>query len=122
MDPDVMFIAQINEDAVIDQIPLAEVQLLREMDNVDEEDKEAKVMMETHPDGYNSGRTYYFKADSRASCQEIVRSLSQYCTAAQEKAHAQSVFAQAQRRVDKVYRSALFQGFFAFLIIAVSRS
>jgi hypothetical protein len=120
-----MFIAQLNEDSVIDQIPLAEVQLVREMDNMDGEDKEANVsnnlMIETHPEGYNSGRTYYFQANSKASCQEIVRKLSQYCTAAHERAHTRTVFAQAQRQVDKVYRSPLFQGFFAFLIIAVSR-
>ena len=121
---DVMYIAQMNQDTVIDQIPLAEVQLVREMDNVEGEDSEAKqsndLMVETHPEGYNSGRTYYLQANSRASCQDLVRTLSQYCTAAHEKAHARTVFAQAQRQVDKVYRSALFQGFFAFLIIAVS--
>ncbi len=124
--PDVMFIAQLNEDAVIDQIPLAEVQLVREMDNVHGVDKESKrsndLMIETNPQGYNSGRTYNLQADTRASCQEIVLTLSQYCTDAHEKAHARTLFAQAQRQVDKVYRSALFQGFFAFLIIAVSRS
>jgi hypothetical protein len=120
-----MYVAQLNEDTVIDQIPLAEVQLVREMDNMGGEDAEAKrtndLMIETHPDGFNSGRTYYLQADSRASCQDIVRTLSRYCTAAHERAHARSIFAQAQRQVEKVYRSAFFQGFFAVLIIAVSR-
>ena len=119
-----MYIAQLKEDAAIDQIPLAEVQLVREMDNVDGEDEEAKqsnnLMIETHPEGYNSGRTYYLQADSSSSCQEIVQTLSRYCTVAHEKAHARTLFSRAQRRVDKVYRSALFQSFFAFLIIAVS--
>jgi hypothetical protein len=120
-----MYIAQLREDAVIDQIPLAEVQLVREMDNVNGEDKEATqsndLMIETHPDGYNSGRTYYLQAESRASCKDLVRILSRHCTAAHERAHARSAFAQAQRQVEKVYRSAFFQGFFAVLIIAVSR-
>ena len=120
-----MFFAQLNEDTVIDQIPLAEIQLVREMNIVDEDDKEAKqscdLMIETNPEGYNSGRTYYLQANSRASCQETVRILSKYCTAANEKAHARTVLAQAQRKVDRVYQSALIQGFFAVLIIAVRR-
>ncbi len=37
-----MYIAQLKEDAGIDQIPLAEVQLVREMDSADGEDEEAK--------------------------------------------------------------------------------
>ena len=119
-----MCIAQLNEDAVIDKIPLAEIKLVRGMDNVDGADEEAKqsndLMIETHPEGYNSGRTYYLQADSRSSCESIVQTLSQYCTAAHEREHTRSIFAKAQRKVDKVYRSALFQGFFAFLIIAVS--
>ncbi len=118
-----MYIAQLNEDTVVDQIPLADVQLVREMDIVDGEDNEAKhandFMIETHPEGYNSGRTYYLQANSKASCQELVRTLSQHCTAAHERAHARTAFAQAQLQVDRVYRSALFQGFFAVLIIAV---
>jgi hypothetical protein len=119
-----MFFAHLNEDSVIDKIPLAEVQLVREMDNGDGEDKEAKhsndLMIETHPEGYNSGRTYYLQASSRDDCQDIVRILSKSCSAAHEKAHARTIFAQAQRRVGKVYKSTLFQGLFAALIIAVS--
>jgi hypothetical protein len=95
------------------------------MDNGDGVDKEAKhsndLMIETHPEGYNSGRTYYLQASSRVACQDIVRKLSKSCKAAHEKAHARTVFAQAQRRVGKVYKSTLFQGFFAALIIAVTK-
>jgi hypothetical protein len=108
---------------VIDQIPLAEVQSIREMANMEEETMKASpengFLVETHPEGYNSGRTYYLQAESRASCQEIVRKLSQYSAAAKEKAYSRSVFAKAQRQVDKVYRSTMFQSLVALLIIAV---
>jgi hypothetical protein len=118
-----IFFTQVNDEMAIDQIPLAEIQSIREMEDIDEEAMESSLkngfMVETHPEGYNSGRTYYLQAESKASCQDITRKLSQYSAAAQEKAHARSVFAQAQRKVDKVYRSTIFQTLIALLIVAV---
>ncbi len=109
---------------MIDQIPLAEILHIREMKNADEEDPETKqgneLLIETHPDGYNSGRTYYLQAESELLCRNLVKSLSLYSAAAHERAQAKSTFAMTQRRVDRVYRSSPFQGFFAVLIIAVS--
>jgi hypothetical protein len=121
-----MYFTQINEDIIMDQIPLAEVNQVKEMEATDKgmdmPKDENEFMIETHPDGYNSGRTYYLQADSRASCQEKIKILKQYRAAAYERAHAQSVFSQAQLRVLKVYRSILFQRFVALLIIAVMPS
>jgi cytochrome c biogenesis protein ResB len=121
---DMMFFTQINDDIVIDQIPLAEINRVKEMEAVDKEiDKAAnenQLMIETHPEGYNSGRTYYLQAESRASCQDKIKMLLRISAAAYERAHAQSVFRQAQLRVLKVYRSIFFQRFMAFLIISVS--
>ena len=120
-----MFLAQINEDVVMDQIPLAEITQVKEMEAVEKgKDNMAKneneLMIETNPEGYNSGRTYYLKAESKVSCQEKIRKLKHYRAAAYERAHAQSAFRQAQLRVLKVYRSTPFQRFVAFLIISVS--
>jgi hypothetical protein len=119
-----MFLTQINEDVVMDQIPLAEINQVKEMEAADngiaKTSDENQLMIETHPKGYNSGRTYYLQADSRASCQDKIKKLRQYSAAAFERAHAQSVFRQAQLRVLKVYQSVIFQRFMAFLIISVS--
>ncbi len=113
-----------NDDIVIDQIPLAEIHRVKGMEAGDKETELAKdeneLMIETHPEGYNSGRTYYLQAQSKASCQEIIKKLVQHSAAAFERAHAQSVFRQAQIRVLKVYRSIVFQRSVAVLIILVS--
>jgi hypothetical protein len=104
----------------MDQIPLAEISLIREM-HFDEEHQESKqgneLMIETNPDGYNSGRTYYLQAESEDLCNNLVANLSKYATAALEKAQAQTTFALAQRRVDRFYRSSPFQILFAALIM-----
>jgi hypothetical protein len=118
-----IFFAQPNNDDVIDKIPMDEVKLVREMADVDEESKKSKdaneLMIETHPEGYNSGRTYYLQAESKAFCRKVVQQLSQYCKDAHERANAQTVFSQAQQYVGKMYRSAVFQNIVAILIIAV---
>ena len=120
---DLMYFAQLNDDKVIDQIPLAEINGVKEMNAVEKESDEAEdekqLMIETHPEGYNSGRTYYLQAESKASCQDIIKTILRYCAAAYERAHVQSVFHQAQLRVLKVYRSTVFQRFVAFLIVSV---
>jgi hypothetical protein len=118
-----MYFTQTNDDIVIDQIPLSEISRVKEMEADDketgDEKDENRLMIETHPEGYNSGRTYYLQAESKASCQDIIKKLLKYSTAAYERAHAQSVFRQAQLRVLKVYRSKVFQRLVALLIIMV---
>ena len=81
----------------------------------------AELMIETNPEGYNSGRIYYLQAESRAICQKLILKLKQYCAAARERANAQTVLAQAQQHVSKFYRSKPFQNFVAILIIAVCK-
>jgi hypothetical protein len=109
---------------VIDKIPMNEVERVREMKGLHQENKNssdaAELMIETHPDGYNSGRTYYLQANSKATCQKFIQKLNQYCTKARERANARTALAQAQQRVGKMYRSRPFQNFVAILIIAVS--
>jgi hypothetical protein len=123
-DSDMMYLTHVNEDVVMDQIPLAEITQVKEMEAADsgisKANNENQLMIETHPEGYNSGRTYYLQADSKASCQDKIKKLKQYRAAAYERAHAQSVFRQAQIRVLKVYESVIFQRLMAFLIILVS--
>jgi hypothetical protein len=64
----------VNEADVIDMIPLTEIKTVREMD-VDEESKSKdpnEFIIETSPEGYNSGRTYYLQSESSASCRAIL--------------------------------------------------
>jgi hypothetical protein len=119
-----MFFAQFDDDSVVDKIPLAEVKVLRDMRNVEQEGAEKSTLhnaflIETEHDGHNSGRTYYLQAESQKSCQDILSQLTKHSVTARERAHAQTVFTQAQLSARKVFRSALFQNSFAFLIIAV---
>lgn len=102
---------------------MEEVKLVREMTDVDEESKKSRdaneLMIETHPEGYNSGRTYYLQAESKAFCQQVVQQLNQYCKEANERANAQTAFTLAQQHSRKMYRSTIFQNIVAILIIAV---
>ena len=112
-----------NDDEVIDQIPLSEIKVVREMiveeDTSKVETKDMELMIETSPDGYNSGRTYYLQAETKVSRQEFINKISQYSASAYEKTHAQSAWSRTQRRVLKVYQSSAFQKFVAFLIVSV---
>jgi hypothetical protein len=105
----------------MDMIPLTEIKMIREMD-VDEDSKSKDpnaFMIETSPEGYNSGRTYYIQAESSSSCRAISSKFSQSSAIAQERANARTAFEQAQRRVGKVYSANWFQNSVALLIIAV---
>jgi hypothetical protein len=93
------------------------------MTDVDEESKKSRdaneLMIETNPEGYNSGRTYYLQAESKAFCQQVVQQLNQNCKEANERANAQTAFTLAQQHSRKMYRSTIFQNIVAILIIAV---
>ncbi len=102
--PDVIFFAQLKENLIIDKIPMSEVEHVGEMSTIMQTSSEAaELMIETHPEGYNSGRIYYLQAESRAICQKLILKLKQYCAAARERANAQTILAQAQQRVCKLH-------------------
>ena len=75
--------------------------------------------IKTIPDGYNSGRTYYLRAQSESTCRKITAALNKLCTAARERANVKSQFEKVQLRVRSIYCSNLFQIFTALLIIMV---
>jgi hypothetical protein len=115
--------AHIDDDDVVDLIPLTEIKTVREMVGGDGEgtaNDPNEFMIETSPEGYNSGRTYYLQADSSSSCRAISSKFLHCATVALERAHARTAFEQAQQRVRKVYRASWFQNSVALLIIAVS--
>ncbi len=129
---EMILFAQVLGNIIIDKIPLAEVLVVREMLNVDEEEDESnqsktkkpsrmcKLMIETQLDGYNSGRTYYLQAETSAACRETVEILTRSSQAAYRRLNSQTLFKKAKARVGKVFRSFYFQNFMALLIIAVS--
>ena len=78
------------------------------------------IIIHTIPGGYNSGRTYYLKANSELECSKILADLSVNSIAAKKRAESKSNFAKLQRRVRRVYRSKIFEGISVSCIIMVS--
>jgi hypothetical protein len=101
-----------------------EVELIREMKSMIHDKQPSnseELMIETHPDGYNSansGRICYLQAESKGMGQKIGLKLKQFCSAARERHNAQTSIAQEQQHVGKIYRSKTFQNAVAFLIFA----
>jgi hypothetical protein len=120
---EIIFFAQLKDDVILDKIPLNEVEQVREKESNHQERRSSReaeeLMIETHHDGYNSGRVYYLQAESKAFCQELIQKLKQYCSKARERANSRTAMAQAQQFVGKIYRSTYFQNFVAVLIIMV---
>jgi hypothetical protein len=119
---DTIYFALLKDDVVIDKIPMNEVERVCEMKGRQEEKNSidaAELMIETHQDGYNSGRTYYLQTNSDATCQQLIQKLNKSRKAARERAHAKTALAQTRQRVGKIYRSRTVQNCVAILIIAV---
>lgn len=73
----------------------------------------------TIPGGFNSGRTYYVKADSKEDCELISTELRAKAAAARRKAEGTSRFINSQNKVREIYYSAPFQVISSLLIITV---
>jgi hypothetical protein len=110
---------------MIDTIPLAEVEIVKEMSSLDEEVDRTKfanaLMIATSPEGHNSGRTYYLQATSEEHCKRLVHDLTRLASDALRKAEANTRFAESQYLVRNVFQSNLFQLVSACLILGVSK-
>jgi hypothetical protein len=73
----------------------------------------------TCPDGYNSGRCYYLKADSLQSCEMLVDILLKLVSVARARAEGASKFQQSQQVARAIYDSSLFQASSSLLIVLV---
>jgi hypothetical protein len=132
--------SNVNNDAVIDVIPLHEVAGIRDTSRINailaddtsevngsagsNDDSTANssknvVEIETSPAGYNSGRMYQIKAKSAQHFRNIFDDLTKLSTKAREEAEAKTKFKKTQNRVGKVVNSNPVQRFFAILIFAV---
>ena len=61
------------------------------------------LQIATDPQGYNSGRTYYLRTESKSLHDDIMPLLRKYSVAARERAQASTLFQKTQRRVRKVH-------------------
>jgi hypothetical protein len=77
------------------------------------------LMIETIPNGFNSGRTYYLRAPTESRCRQIVEDLSQLSSKAKKKAEVRSRWIKYQRRLRKLYWSFPFQCSVGMLIVVV---
>ena len=73
----------------------------------------------TMQDGFNSGRTYYLKAESKDDCDKISSELKSKAVVARRRAEGTSRFLKSQSMVAEVYLSTPFQLCSALLILAV---
>ncbi len=117
----------------VDEIPLAEILSVQDASMVGQHLLQGSleaaenqqllldaIIIHTIPGGFNSGRTYYLKANSGLECSKILEELTAFSHAARKRAESQSKFANLQRRVRRVFNSRIFQGFTISCIILVS--
>ncbi len=108
---------------MIDTIPLAEVEVVKDMSSLDEEVDRTKfanaLMIATSPEGHNSGRTYYLQASSEEHCKRLVRDFASLASDAVRRAEANTRFAESQYFVRNVFQSNPFQLVSACLILGV---
>jgi hypothetical protein len=78
------------------------------------------IIIQTIPEGFNSGRTYHLKANSAQEYTTVLNDLNDFSRLARKRAESQSYFANLQRRVRRVYNSRPFQGLAIACILMVS--
>jgi hypothetical protein len=134
----IIVFANVNDDGVLDIVPLHEVKNIRDTtlqdeiitDNdselkgsIDSDDhvtgKKYTFEIETIPEGYNSGRVYRIQAESARDFRTILDNLPKLANVAREEAEAKSRFNKSQQRVGKVFNSNIIQRALAILVFGV---
>jgi hypothetical protein len=128
---DVIAFAAVDEDTLLDAIPLSEVLGVESLDQKDVQQQQPQNNFEktidftyafqirTLPDGENAGRKYFLRAESDEQVIIITKELAQLSRIAADKAASRSRWAKAQRIVRAVYTSDMVQSVAAMLIIGV---
>ena len=103
--------------------------MLDRSDTKDSVDRDSRKYMKGHrsgilqiktvPDGFNFGRSYYFKAGAEVPCRNIVDNLSSAAKAARKRAENKSRFKRSQDFVKTYQESFAFQILVAVLILLV---
>jgi hypothetical protein len=129
----VIAFARLEEDVLLDAIPLADVTGIDSMQEVDHNDISKNsfetavdftyaFQIRTKKDGFNAGRKYFIQASSDNELSQLVVEISKAAKAAAEREAARSKWERMQSLVREFYNASWFQGAAAFLIIAVLQS
>ncbi len=128
---DLISFAFVGDDNQIDYIPLAEVEFVKEMQDIanatisdaggksDHEDRH-RMLIATILTGYNSGRTYQLSTPSKSTLEALLARLSKNAKAARKRAGTKTLFKMLQMKVKKRYDSQITQAIMALMIGAVS--
>ena len=114
-------------DDEIDRVPLAGVDLVKQYDeNASIEQATAQphdyyyLQIATNPEGYNSGRTYHLRTQSKSMHEQVVPLLSKFSKDARRRAESSTVFRKSQIQVKKIYERTVCQAAIAIIILGVS--
>ena len=130
---EVIAFARVNENVLLDAIPLSEVTNIDLMNAIEQDKQQDQLskgygtvidfthafQIRTKKDGQNAGRKYVLRAHSDDEVASIISHLNHLAKKAAKKAAARTRWEKMQQRVRSVYSATWFQGISAFLIIAV---
>ncbi len=141
---DMIYFALLDNDDVIDCIPLHEVTLVKKLgfdggNEIIQENFQKKSLshpggglehlssdgflrtlrIDTKLEGYNSGRTYYLKISSETEFSRLAIDLAYYVKDAIKRFEAKTGLEKSQAKVRAMFRSPSFQFAAAFFILAV---
>ncbi len=127
---DVIAFSRLEEDVLLEAVPLADVTGIDTMKDVDQNDIsknnfESAVdfthafQIRTKKDGFNAGRKYFIQASSEEELTQLVTEISHVANAAVEREAARSRWERMQSKAREFYNNSWFQGVAAFLIVAV---
>ncbi len=117
--------AFVDDDGLIDHIPLSEVDFVMEMNDAadDDDGKDAAMrycmQIATNATGYNSGRTYYIATKSKEHMVTLMNKVKKYAEVERTRAEASSLFRKMQLNVRRRYESSIVQVTMALMIGAV---
>ena len=114
----------------VDRIPLEQVEFIKEFsDNMEGEASEEEtaedrlwyiMQIATIPGGYNAGRSYYLRSNSKFMFDNMITLVSKLTVQAKERADKSSYFWRLQKKVAVFYTHDIFQALVSLLIAGVS--
>eukprot|EP00960_Hanusia_phi_P006656 190222-Hanusia_phi.AAC.8 len=118
-----LYFANPSTDLIIDEIPVHEINKVFLQEDEDESnDDYQEIIIETIPDGYNSGRAYIHRAfrEDAGKWTETIERQAKYARHLQEEASRteRGPLAMCRLRVKQVYENSITQSLIAFLILA----
>jgi hypothetical protein len=137
---EVIAFAKVNEDMLLDAIPLADITAIEPMQNTvtsqsdtiapnhSKNSYETTVdfthafQIRTRKDGQNAGRQYVLRANSEEEAMVIIDDIKRLAGQAAERAITKSYWGNMRRRLNAVYQSTVFQGVSACMILLVRRN